>query len=336
MQYIPLGKTGISTSVVALGTWGIGGWMWGGADEKESIRAIHAALDHGINFIDTAPLYGFGLSEEIVGKALAGRRDSVVLTTKCGIWWAKEPWPEGKGELHVYATDATLGSAEKYDRILYRYLRPEAIRAELERSLKLLQTDYLDLYQVHCQDATSSIAETMETLLDLKKEGKIRAIGVSNVTPEQLAEYQKVGYVDVLQEKFSLLDRHVEVSGMSKTVQENEMNLLTYAPLESGLLTGTISPDDTFPEGDYRAADPRFAPENVTALNEKLAQLQKLTVKYGLTLAQLVIAWTFSTGPKTNVLCGARTAKHAAENALAGDVRLASEDTKFIDSLFRN
>lgn len=335
MQMIPLGKSGISTSVVALGTWGIGGWMWGGAEERDSISAIHSAIDHGINLIDTAPLYGFGYSEEVVGKAVADRRDKVVLATKCGIWWEKEPKPEGEGEIHVYSTEKSLGSADNYDRILYRYLRPDSIRAELERSLKLLQTDYVDLYQVHCQDATSRIAETMETLLKLKEEGKIRAIGVSNVTPDQLAEYQSVGYVDVLQERFSLVDREVQTNGMLKTVQDNDMNLLSYAPLAHGLLTGNLSSDETFPEGDFRSMDPRFTPSNIQKVNEKLEQMHSLTVKYGLSLAQLVIAWTFSAGPKTNVLCGARTAKHAAENALAGSVRLAAEDLNFINSLFK-
>jgi len=334
MQYITLGKTDISVSVVALGTWGIGGWMWGGADESESIRTIHAALDNGINFIDTAPLYGFGHSEEVVGKALAGRRDSAVLATKCGIWWEKEPKPEGDGELHVYSTAGALGTAENYERILYRYLRPTSIRAELEASLRRLQTDCVDLYQVHCQDATASIAETMETLLELKKEGKIRAIGVSNVTPEQLAEYQRVGYVDVLQERFSLIDRDVQKNGMAKTAEENGMNLLTYSPLAHGLLTGKLSPDDPFAPDDFRASDPRFAPESIAAMNAKLAQLQPLLVKYGLSLVQLVIAWTFSTGPKTNVLCGARSAKHASENAMAGSVRLAQEDLDLINGLF--
>lgn len=334
MRMVPLGKTDISTSVVALGTWGIGGWMWGGAEEKDSISAIHAALEHGINLIDTAPLYGFGHSEEVVGKALGGRRDSVVLATKCGIWWEKEPKPAGEGELHVYSTEESLGDAANYQKILYRYLRPAAIRAELEASLKRLQTDYVDLYQVHCQDATSSIAETMETLLALKKEGKIRAIGVSNVTPAQLAEYQNVGYVDVLQERFSLLDREIESNGMAQTVARNGMNLLTYSPLSHGLLTGKLSPDLTFPPGDFRADVPRFAPESRRSINEKLAQLEPLTQKYGVTTAQLVIAWTFSTGPKTNVLCGARSARHAEENAKAGSVSLTREDAAVIGELF--
>lgn len=334
MQYVELGKSGIKTSVIALGTWGIGGWMWGGADEAESIDAIHAALDHGVNFIDTAPLYGFGRSEEVVGKAIAGRRDSVVLTTKCGIWWSKEPFPEGQGELHVYSNGGALGDAEHYDRILYRYLRPESIRAELERSLKLLGTDYLDLYQVHCQDATSRIAETMETLLDLKKEGKIRAIGVSNVTPAQLAEYQAVGYVDVLQERFSLLDRDVQTSGMAATVEKESMTLLAYAPMVHGLLTGKLTPETKFPEGDFRASTPLFAPESIRSINEKLAKLQPLCEKYQATTTQIVLAWTFSTGPKTSVLCGARTAKHAIENAKAGAIELTAEDRAMIDEIF--
>lgn len=334
MQKVTLGKSGISASVVGLGTWGIGGWMWGGAEDDASVRAIQASLDGGINLIDTAPLYGFGHSEEVVGRAIAGRRDSVVLATKCGIWWEKTPKPAGEGEVHVYSSGGGLGDEKNYDQILYRYLRPESIRTELEVSLKRLGTDYIDLYLVHCQDATSAISATMETLLELKQEGKIRAIGVSNVTPEQLAEYQKTGYVDVIQERFSLIDREIQLNGMVKTAIEEEMTLMPYSPLVHGLLTGKLSPEDTFTDGDFRATDPRFSAKNIVTVNQKLSELQPLVIKYGVTLAQLVIAWTFSTGPKTCVLCGARSVKHAEENAQAGGIRLAQEDVEMINSVF--
>ncbi len=178
MQYRPLGQSGIKASAVGLGTWAIGGLAWGGTDEEESIRAIHAALDAGVNLIDTAPVYGLGLSEDIVGRAVADRRDRAVLTTKCGhVWHTK------KGR-HVF---------DWGDKSVYIYLGPESVLYEFEQSLKRLRTDYIDLYQIHWPDPSTPIEDTMATLLQLKDQGKIRAIGVSNVTVETLESYQQCG-----------------------------------------------------------------------------------------------------------------------------------------------
>ena len=140
MQQRNLGTSGLSSSVVAIGTWAIGGWRWGGTDEAESIRAIHAALDAGINFLDTAPAYGLGLSEEIVGKALKGKRDQAVIATKCGMVWH---------------TDQGTYFLDQYNKPIHKYLGPESIRYEVELSLQRLQTDYIDLYQTHWQDITT-------------------------------------------------------------------------------------------------------------------------------------------------------------------------------------
>src|SRR5882724_5273624 len=192
MLYRPLGQSGIQASVIGLGTWAIGGWMWGGTDEAKAIRAIQVSLDAGITLIDTAPAYGLGLSETIVGKAVAGRRDKVVIATKCGLVW------------HVKRGDPFLDEKGK---AIHRYLGSESIRYEVEQSLKRLNTDYIDLYQTHWQDVTTPIEETMKTLLDLKKQGKIRAIGVSNCAVEQLEAYRKIGPLDSAQEKYSMLDR---------------------------------------------------------------------------------------------------------------------------------
>ncbi len=185
MRYRPLGQSGIEASVVALGAWAIGGWYWGGTDETQSIDAIHAALDAGINFIDTAPAYGLGRSETIVGKAIAGRRDQVVIATKCGVVWHTQ-----EGKPHI----------QQHNKQTYRYLGAESIRYEIEESLRRLQTDYIDLYQTHWQDPTTPIEETMEALLELKEQGKIRAIGVCNATADDMERYRKLGPLDSDQE----------------------------------------------------------------------------------------------------------------------------------------
>ena len=169
MLYRKLGSSGIDVSAVGFGAWAIGGWMWGGADENQAIAAIHAALDHGINLLDTAPIYGYGRSEEIVGRAIRGRREKVVLATKCGMIWDRE---EGEFFFHANQEGITFRPSEKK---VYKCLRPDSIRAELERSLTRLGTTHVDLYQTHWQESTTPIADTMAALVKLKEQGKIRA-----------------------------------------------------------------------------------------------------------------------------------------------------------------
>ena len=249
MIYRKLGPSGIDVSAVAFGAWAIGGWMWGGADENQAVDAIHAALDHGVTLIDTAPIYGFGRSEELVGRAIQGRRDKVVLATKCGMVWDRE---EGDFFFHANQEGVTFRPAEKK---VYKCLRPESIRAELERSLQRLGTTYVDLYQTHWQESTTPIAETMATLVKLKEEGKIRAIGVCNASLVQLAEY---GPIDSDQEKFSLLDREIEQDGRLAYCRRTGIGVLPYSPLANGLLTGKIRPDRQFNPGDLRRGNRRF------------------------------------------------------------------------------
>ena len=196
-----LGSSGIDISAVGFGAWVTGGWMWGGADDRQSIAAIHAALDEGINLIDTAPIYGYGHSEQVVGQAIRDRREQVVLATKCGLIWDRE-----EGTLFFYADDqgATLRPVDKK---IYKNLRPASIREEVERSLRNLQTDRIDLLQTHWQDPSTPLADTVAELQRLKQQGKIRAIGVSNCSLEQLKAY---GPIDSDQEKYSMLDRKLE------------------------------------------------------------------------------------------------------------------------------
>ena len=206
MIYKELGSSGIKVSAVGFGAWAIGGWMWGGADDEKSIAAIGAALEHGINLIDTAPAYGYGHSEELIGRAIAGRRDKVVLATKCGLIWDRE---EGTFFFHSDDHGVTRQPSTKK---FYRCLRPDSIRAELDRSLARLKTDYVDLYQTHWQDASTPREDTAAELLRLKEQGKIRAIGVCNTTVDEMQAY---GPIASDQEKYSLLDRKIEVESVA-------------------------------------------------------------------------------------------------------------------------
>lgn len=317
MEYRPLGASGIEASVVGLGAWAIGGWMWGGADEHKSVEAIQAGMDAGINFIDTAPAYGMGLSESVVGKAVAGRRDQVRIATKCGIVWH---------------TDKGTPFVNQNGKMLHRYLGPESIRYELEQSLKRLDTDYIDLYQTHWQDETTPIEETMGTLLDLKREGKIRAIGVSNATVEQIEAYRRVGPLDSGQEKYSMLDRNLENEYLPYTLKNN-LAVLAYSPLALGLLTGKVGPDREFPADDLRHSNPRFSVESRKQVLAMLDKMRPIADKQGLTLAQLVIAWTLSQPGLTHALVGARNPQQAEENAAAGNGTLSRDELETLNQI---
>lgn len=327
MIYRKLGDSGIDVSAVALGTWGIGGWMWGGVEEAKAVGAIHTAIEEGITLIDTAPIYGFGRSEEIVGRAIAGHRHQVVMATKCGMVWDRE---EGKFFHHSNDQGFTAGPASKK---IYLCLRPDSILAEIDRSLARLKTDYIDLYQTHWQDPTTPIDDTMDTLLKLKTAGKIRAIGVSNATMDQIKAY---GPIDSDQERFSLLDRDLEEQGVLDFLQQRHLAMLAYSPLCLGLLTGAITPGTRFAEGDVRRSDPRFQPETIRRVNTALEQVVvPIASGHGASVAQTILAWTAARPGMTSVLCGARDAAHAKENAAAGQLALSGEEIDRIDQTLR-
>lgn len=326
MQYRPLGKSGIEASVIGLGAWAIGGWMWGGTDERQSENAIHTALDEGITLVDTAAIYGFGRSEEIVGRAIAGRRDEVVLASKCGLRWDLE-----QGELHFYSDDKGILAGEGAGaRRVYKYLAPESLRHELELSLRRLKTDRIDLYQTHWQEATTPIEETMATLLKLKDEGKIRAIGASNVNLEHIKAYQQVGQLDAVQNRFSMLDRQ-DAKGILPFCAEHQIACLAYSPMAMGLLSGNIGPERQFGQGDVRQGQPRFSMANRERVKLLLEELHPLADAHGLTFAQLAVAWAFQQPGLTHALVGARSPQQARENARTGDVRLSAEELKTMD-----
>lgn len=309
-----IGTTDIEASVVAFGAWAIGGGLWWGkTDDNESIRAIHAALDAGVTLIDTAPVYGWGRSEEVVGRAVKGKRDKVVLATKCGLWWHDD-----QGPLFFELEGHTV----------HRVLKPETIRREIEDSLQRLGTDYIDLYQTHWQSPQPEddpIAETMECLLRLKEEGKIRAIGASNVDVAQIQEYLRAGILDAIQPRYSMLDRKIE-KDLVPYCREKKISTLVYSPLEQGLLTGKIGMDRDIAPGEFRNNIPWFMPENRQKVLAVLDGWKDLTKKYRCTLSQLVIAWTIAQPGITFALCGARKAVHSRENAEAGNLHLEKQD----------
>lgn len=310
-----LGASGIPASAVGLGTWAIGGWMWGGGDDDASVAAIRASLDEGVSLIDTAPAYGLGRAEEVVGRAIKGRRDEVVLVTKCGLVWD---------------TDAGRPFVAQGDKTIHRHLGPASIRAELEASLRRLGTDRVECYITHWQDPLTPIAETMGALLDLKAEGKIGSIGVSNVSEDDLSAYLAAGQVDAVQSLYSMLDRGIE-RAVVPLARSGGVSVMGYSSLALGLLTGTIGPDRAFTGDDQRATHPRFSPANRARAAAFAEELRPLARSHNATVGGLAIAWTLQRPGVGFALCGARNGHQARDNAAAGRLRLSVTDIAAID-----
>lgn len=314
MKFNKIGTTGIDVSAISLGTWALGGGQWwGDTDEKEGIEAIHTAIDEGINCIDTAPAYGFGRSEEIIGKALAGKRSRVILSTKCGLWWK-----DSRGSFKF----------EKDGRKVNISLHPDTIREEVNDSLARLKTDYIDILHTHWPSIPpdfTPISETLEALMELKKEGKIRAVAASNVTTDQMKEYMSTGVLDAVQMRYSLLDRRIELELLPFCMAAS-ISVLVYSPLEQGLLTGRFSMDYQIPEGRFRGQLPWFKPINRKRVLKLVVGWKDLVESYNCSMAQLVIAWTIAQPGVTTALCGARKKGHVLDNAGAGDLELKEAD----------
>ena len=311
-----IGRSGVKASAVGLGTWAIGGWMWGGTDEAESIAAIQASLDAGVTLIDTAPAYGLGRSEEIVGKALAGRRDQAVIATKCGLVWHTL-----KGN-HFFEQDG---------KPVHRHLGRDSIVHEVEESLRRLGTDHIDLYITHWQDPTTPIEETVAALEELKQAGKIRAIGASNVNRSELEQYIETGSLDAIQERFSMIDRQIEADLLPLTIA-NGVSTLSYSSLALGLLSGAIGPERVFSGDDQRKDNPRFSVANRRKAKDFAVAIRPVAERHGASIAQTVIAWTLAQPGVTFALCGARNPVQALDNARAGTLRLSTADLAAIDT----
>jgi aryl-alcohol dehydrogenase-like predicted oxidoreductase len=321
MEFRELGESNVKSSAIAFGAWAIGGWQWGGSDRREALEAIHASYDAGVTSIDTAPAYGQGLSEEIVGEALKSLpRNKVQIMTKFGL-----RWDTPKGDFFFDSKDNN-GNPIK----MHKYAGKEDIIRECERSLQLLGTDYIDLYQQHWPDITTPIAETMEALLRLKEQGKILAAGVCNYSVAQMEEAGKVITLASNQVPYSMLYRDIEIELVPYSVKHNKA-IIAYSPLQRGLLTGKIKADHQFSMGDSRSGVRFYTKRNIESTNVFLDQLRPMAADKGVTLAQLVLRWTIDQPGITVALAGARNAKQAVENAKAADVKLSKEEVDFIN-----
>ena len=288
MEFVEIPGTSIRASRIALGTWAIGGWMWGGSDETDAISTIHAALDRGINLIDSAPVYGFGRSEEIVGKALAvgGRRGHALIATKVGL-----DWKNGRP---------------------FRNARKARILKEVEDSLRRLKTNVIDLYQVHWPDPNTPIAEVADAMSALHRAGKIRAIGVSNFSPAQMDEFRKVAPLHTAQPPYNLFERAID-GDVLPYCQANNIAVLAYGSLCRGLLSGRMSASTRFTGDDLRKNDPKFLPprfEQYLAAVERLDRLAK--DRFGKRVIHLAARWVLDRNKMNIALWGARHADQLA------------------------
>lgn len=294
--------------------------MWGGTERKDAVEAIRASYDLGVTSIDTAPIYGQGTSEEIVGEAIKGiPRDKVQILTKYGM-----RWDLNKGELAMKSQD---NSGKEID--VYKYAGRDSIIKECEDSLRRLGTDYIDLYQIHWPDPTTPIEETMETVAQLIKEGKVRQAGVCNYNVAQMQEAEKYVKLVSNQVPYSMVKRDIEADVVPYCL-ENNKSILAYSPLERGLLTGKMKPGYTFSEGDHRANLYFFKDDNLKRTDEFLQKIKPLADEKNATLAQLVIRWTVEQPGITIALVGARNAAQATQNAKAIHVKLSQDEINFI------
>lgn len=318
-----LGNSDVEISPLTFGAWAIGGWLWGGAEEKAAMNAVRAAYDLGITTIDTAPAYGFGKSESLIADALDGiDRSKYQILTKYGL-----DWTSTNGEFHFATTDNEGNPVN-----MYRNARPERVIKECEDSLKRLKTDYVDLLQIHWPDSTTPIADTMEAVGRLIEQGKVRAAGVCNYTVAQVEEALKVLPLASNQVPFSLVNRGIMKDIIPQAVKKG-LGILPYSPLQRGLLTGKFQPDYAFREGDSRKDSKYFTPENIRRVNEMLEKIRPLADAHNATISQVIINWTSRQPAIASVLVGARDEKQVTENAGALAFELTDSEMEYINTL---
>ena len=302
-------KIPIPISRVGLGTWAIGGWMWGGTDEADSIRALHHAVDHGMNLIDTAPVYGFGNSEEIVGKALAetGYRDRSVIATKAALEWV-----DGK---------------------VYRNSTEARIRQEIEDSLRRLRTDRIDLYQIHWPDPLVPFEETAQVMFDLQREGKVLALGVSNYSTAQMDAWRKVAPLDAVQPPYNLFEREIEADVLPYAL-EHKLLVLAYGAICRGLLSGRMTAETQFEGDDLRLSDPKFKPDRRGQYINAVEELKRFArERHDKTILGLALRWILDRGDTMIALWGARNPGQLKAVDEAMGWRLSAGDYAEIDRI---
>lgn len=326
MEYRKIGNSDLELSVITFGAWAAGGWMWGSTDRNDAIKAIKAGYDLGVTSIDTAPIYGQGDSEEIVGDAIKGiSRDKLQIVTKFGMRWDLD-----KGELAMKSKNN-----DGKDINIFKYAGKESVIYECEQSLKRLGTDYIDLYQIHWPDVTTPISETFEAVARLIEQGKVRYAGVCNYNAEQLKEADKTLNIVSNQIPFSMVNSGVEDETVPYCI-ENNKSILAYSPMERGLLTGKMTADYKFEEGDHRKGNKFFLPENIEKTNAFLAKIKPLADEKNASLSQLVLRWTIERPGITIALVGARNEEQSVQNAQAVNVKLNNEEIQFINTELKN
>jgi aryl-alcohol dehydrogenase-like predicted oxidoreductase len=304
MQSRQLGKSDIHLSPIIMGTWQTGKSMWTGIDDAQSEKAVRAAMDAGITTFDTAEVYGNGHSEKVLGKAIGSRRDEVQILSK------------------------VFSNHLKYDQVV----------GACNRSLKNLGTDYLDLYQIHWPPGSFGakpvpMEETMQALTDLKDQGKIHAIGVSNFSLDQLKAISEIGPIESLQPPYSLFWRHVEPDTLA-WCRDNRVTLLAYSPMAQGLLTGKFGPDHRFEKGDHRSGNRLFQSDVYPRVQTALEALRPMAEEKGISMAQLALAWVIAK-PGVCAIAGARNADQSTDNARAADVQLTDAELEEMDRISR-
>ncbi len=313
MEYRQLGNSDLNVSIIGYGAWGIGGEpFWKTEGEESSIRSIEKAIDVGINFIDTAPVYGFGYSEELLGKALESKRKDVIIATKCGLRWKRKD----------------LKSIEKI-------ATKESILEEIELSLKRLKTDYIDLYQVHWPDESTPIKETMDTLLDIQKTGKIRYIGVSNYSVDQMEESLKYGQIISLQSMYSMLERDIE-KGELPYCAENNIGVICYSPLASGVLTGKYDENTRFEDWRGQNIIGHFTGDVFISHIKKVKEVSKIARKLGRTTAQLAVNWLIHQRGVTTAIVGVKNPDQVEQNLGAVGWNIPVDEMKQLSDILKS
>jgi aryl-alcohol dehydrogenase-like predicted oxidoreductase len=310
-----LGFSDLNVTTVGLGTWAIGGggweWGWGPQDDDESIAALRRGMDKGLNWIDTAAAYGLGRAEEVVGKAIKGRRDEMIVATKCGLVW------------------------EEGSPLISQRLKADSVRAECEASLRRLDVEIIDLYQIHWPIPDEDIEEGWGTIADLVKEGKVRFAGVSNANVEQMKRLQPIHPIASLQPPYSMLERGVEEELLGFCAANN-IGVVCYSPMQNGLLTGKYTKEKiaAMPDEDWRKErSPHFKEPQLSANLALVDSLRPIAERHGKTVAQLSIAWVLRRPEVTSAIVGSRRPSHIDDIAGAADWELGAEEIAEIDAL---
>jgi len=314
MQTRKLGYSELHPTTIGLGTWAMGGgdWKfgWGPQEDTASIKAIHTALDIGINWIDTAAIYGHGHAEEVVGKAIKGIGDEVIIATKCGRIW------------------------EGNSREIGKSLRAKSIRQEVEASLKRLSIEVIDLYQVHWPEPDEEIEEGWDTMAQLVREGKVRYVGVSNFNLEQLKRAQAIHPIASLQPPYSMFRREIEEEIMAYC-DNNQIGIIAYSPMQAGLLTGKFSRERalTLPDSDWRSRHPFFTEPQLSTNLETIERLKKIAIEENVSLSQLSLAWVLRNKEMTSAIVGARNSEQIQETAKAAELTLTRANIESIENI---